>query len=372
MRKRLLTWYLVLSMLIISCLPLAALSEGYVSGDDMGLDSGTAVVLAKSLTLRKSASVNAGKVTSASSGDTLKVLERAGDWTRVALQKSGKSQEGWVLTEYIVFSPLVLTLRRSNTSIYSAPDRNSKLISSLAKDTELQVTGTYGNFWVVTVRTASGFLSMSEDVWTSREIQDMFFGAYANPGKGTVNKKTVPRTGPSTGWPEVDAIAAGTEVTLLQETGGWYPCYVKGKVRYILSQDITVTQYPGQGAASASQAQTQTLTLPMVDGVQLVFQAEEWDYDSEKPIDGIFSLSQASELAVEAICQKYGMWRKALEEYHIRYGFHSSAYMAYGVAHPYWKIYFCEKGTNSVIYDVDVDASTGQVLAVIGPGEGNG
>ena len=350
---------------------------GYQSGDGMGASSaaGQAIVISKNVNLRSSASTGATKTGSASNGDTLTVLDdNGGTWIEVSLtQKNGKTVSGWVQRCYVVVQPMTLTLRRSNTTAYSAPTTSSKAVGSLSAYTTLTVLGTYDDFYIVNLREASAFIPMTADAWTSAEIEQMFL---SGSGTGQTARKTVSRSGPGTSWPEGSTIPAGTKVTISWGQDGWVPAMVDGKLVYIDEDDLTVTEaVRGSGKKSSSGGQTsgdgQTITLAKTDGVTLTFWATP-EKGSRKQTDGSISLTAAVERAVQGLVSEQGVRRRQLKGYDIHYRFSLSAKKDYGVSHPYWSISFWDD-EEGVVWFVDVDATNGNVLySTGGDDEGNG
>lgn len=357
-------------------------SAGYRSGDGLGYSQyqKEAVVISKSVTIRSKAAYNGNSLGSASNGDRLTVLDDSNStWVYVRAAVKNKTIEGWVLRSYIVVQPLRLTLRRSNTPAYCAPDRSSKQVGSLAAYTELDVIGTYESFYIVNLRQASAFVAMDADVWTDTDIRAMFAAA---KGTAVTVRKAKTRSGPGTGWPEGKTIPAGEELEISWSQNGWVPALYDDKLYYIEEDDLEVvssvrssyynTGSRGNVSGSAQGGSAgQTITLPRSGGVTLTYWAVA-EADSKAQTSGTLSLTQATERAVQELTVKYGLRRRDLMGYEIHYSFRPSAQRAYGKKDPYWSIWFWGGDDEGVLWDVDVNAKTGAILYSSGVDDGNG
>ena len=72
----------------------------------------------------------------------------------------------------MVHDQLILTLRKSNIPAYAAPTLEAKKVGSLSKYTQLNVIGTWDDFYIVSLRDASAFIPMDAAVWTSAELDE--------------------------------------------------------------------------------------------------------------------------------------------------------------------------------------------------------
>ncbi|MBR1409406.1 MAG: SH3 domain-containing protein [Clostridia bacterium] len=351
---------------------------GYVSGDHQGTISREyeAIVVSKSVTLRSKASYSGTSLGSASNGDVLTVLDDSDrTWVRVRAKIKNKQMEGWVLRSYIVVQPLTLTLRKSNTPAYSAPSGSSKLVGSLPAFTNLEVLGTYDNYYVVSLRQASAFIKIGTDVWTSLEIESLFAGG---SGTAITTRKTKTRSGPGESWAEGPTIASGETLTISWEEDGWYPALYDDQMLYVDSEDLRITQQiRGRSGSSSSGNQSQaasgqTITLPQSGGVTLVYWAQEENAGGDKPASGTLSLTQVTEQAVRALCQRYGLSRRDLKGYDLRYSYYSSAWYAYGSSDPFYVLSFWGGDDVGVVWTVSVNARNGAIFEASGPDDGNG
>ncbi len=375
---------LVILLVLLAAGVLAARADttgyGYVSGDHQGTVSREyeAIVVSKSVTLRSKASYSGSSLGSASNGDVLTVLDDSdGTWVYVRAKIKNKTVEGWVLRSYIVVQPLTLTLRKSNTPAYSAPSRSSKLVGSLPAFTNLEVLGTYDHYYVVALRQAAAFIEMGTELWTSLEIESLFAGG---SGTAITARKTKTRSGPGESWAEGPTIASGETLTISWEEEGWFPALYDDQMVYVDSDDLRITQQiRGRSGSSSSgsgrQSEApggQTITLPQSGGVTLVYWAQEESTGGDKPASGTLSLTQVTEQAVRALCQRYGLNRRDLKGYDLRYSYYSSAWYAYGSSDPFYVLSFWGGEDVGVVWTVSVDARNGAIFEASGPDDGNG
>mgnify|MGYP003623882591 CR=1 FL=1 len=74
--------------------------------------------------------------------------------------------------ESFVRNPACITSTKS-TYVYATPDRGAKKVGQLISGTQLVVIGEWGEFWMVNLRSASGFIY-------KRDVEDN----YINGGNG--------------------------------------------------------------------------------------------------------------------------------------------------------------------------------------------
>ncbi len=237
MKKRI-CGLLVLGLLLFA----VALADGYNaydSGDYLGLrGSGVAIVVTKSVTIRTEPSFNGRKVESASNGDVLQVLGEDGNWVAVAYTKSnGNVYEGWVVRDYVVVEPMTITLAVSNVPAYCAPAKGAKMVGSLPKGTTLTVLGTWDDYYIVSLREASAFISMNVNHWTSTELYEKFYGS-------TVTASTLRRTrmysGPGTDWSTLATIPAGVIVEVGDFVDGFVMIEYDGNVGFVEEENVQI------------------------------------------------------------------------------------------------------------------------------------
>ena len=120
------------------------------------------IVISQSVTLRQSPSTTAKQLARPTNGAVFDILGTQGDWYHVRYYGSGNDPvEGYVRTYFVVEDPAFVTTTRQ-TYVYAVPSRQSKMVGELVPGTQLVVIGEYGDFWVVNLRSASGFIHKEE------------------------------------------------------------------------------------------------------------------------------------------------------------------------------------------------------------------
>ena len=117
------------------------------------------IVISQNVSLRTDKSTGATRLASIPNGTVLDLLDEQNGWYYVNYwdTKTMTATQGWVLVDYIVRDPSFITTTKS-TYVYSTPTRDSKKVGQLVSGTQLVVIGEYGDFWVVNLRSASGFI----------------------------------------------------------------------------------------------------------------------------------------------------------------------------------------------------------------------
>lgn len=137
---------------------------GWVSSYDIQIDTSVmpiylGVVISQNVSLRESPSTGARRIASIPNGEMLSLLDEQNGWYTVSWwdSKSNTPQQGYVLVDYVVRDPQYITTTGS-TYVYSTPSRSSKKVGQVVSGTQLVVIGEWGDFWVVNLRSASGFI----------------------------------------------------------------------------------------------------------------------------------------------------------------------------------------------------------------------
>lgn len=132
---------------------------GFVRADAKAQTVYPGIVISQSVSLREAPSTGARRIASIPNGSVLDLLDEQNGWYYVRCwdSKTQTEMEGYVVVDYVVRDPLFVTTTKS-TYVYSTPDRGSKKVGQLVSGTQLVVIGEWGDFWVVNLRSASGFL----------------------------------------------------------------------------------------------------------------------------------------------------------------------------------------------------------------------
>lgn len=140
---------------------------GWVPAGNVRIDQATpvypGVVISQNVTLRESPSTTAKQLARPTNGTVLDILSEQNGWYYVRFWdgKSTMPIEGYVRTNFVVRDPMFVTTTQA-TYVYSMPDRGAKMVGQLVSGTQLVVIGEYGDFWVVNLRSASGFIHKND------------------------------------------------------------------------------------------------------------------------------------------------------------------------------------------------------------------
>ena len=240
---------IVFLLLVMISLIVSRMADGYSdyeSGDYMAdrYSGDIAVVCSKSVTIRSEPSYNGRTVKSASNGDILYVHSQYNNWVEVTYTKNGADYDGWVISSYIVIRPMFIMLCSSNIPAYCAPDKASKLVGSLPKQTELTVLGIWDDFYIVNLRNASAFIPMDADLYTSNEL----YGSIARSARHVVTgRSTKLYSGPGTEWRELTVIPGNAVLVCGDTYDGWIAVSYDGIPGFIDEDDIEFSYSDGNG-----------------------------------------------------------------------------------------------------------------------------
>lgn len=233
----------VASLLLVMMLvvPVAASASGYISGENQGAGPvfNRAIVLAMRITMRDQPSFQGKTVTRIAGGSEVTMLSEANGWVQATYtDDKGNTYTGWLREIYLAKNPVVLTLRQSGVAALAAPSSNSKHVGDLPKYTVLPVIGTWGEYYIVSLRNAAAYVHVSVKAWTDTELAAYF----QQPGfSATVVNKSMLRTGPGTDWDKVEELKAGATVEVLSyvSENGWLAIRYKDEfIAYISEADI--------------------------------------------------------------------------------------------------------------------------------------
>lgn len=231
---------LSLALVLALALPLVAAASSYVSGDNRGQGPifNRAFVLASRITMRDQPSLKGKTITRVPGGSEVTLISDANGWVQATyVDDKGNSYTGYLRDRYLAKNPVVLTLRQSGVAALAAPDHNAKHVGDLPRYTVLPVIGTRGNYYIVSLRNASAFVSMDIKAWTDTEL-----AIYKNnvPFNLVTLRKTPLYTGPGTDWQKVgDAKEGTTLVAVGPPEYGWYPVQYDTKfIAFVNAADV--------------------------------------------------------------------------------------------------------------------------------------
>jgi len=122
----------------------------------------TAVVLCDSLTIREEASSASAAVKTLHSGDRMMVMEQKDGWAYCATSDAvDAGPDGWVNADYIVVDPSWYRTEEK-TTVYAWNDTAALKVARLDKDTTLPVLKDDGEWLVVGLRGASGWIHKTD------------------------------------------------------------------------------------------------------------------------------------------------------------------------------------------------------------------
>ena len=119
-----------------------------------------AVVLCNSLSVREEKSTKAKTVKSLRFGDTFVTQTVSDGWADV-FQSETEGPVGWVLTDYIAIDPAWYRCETS-TAVYAWGDTNAPKVALLDRGTKLPLLGNMGDWLVVGLRGASGWIQKTD------------------------------------------------------------------------------------------------------------------------------------------------------------------------------------------------------------------
>ena len=189
MRKRI--WLAVLLSVILSCAGTARIRAEILPAQGEGQIGYQAVVLCESLTVRQERSASSKAVETLHYGDTFAVQDRWDVWASCFTSDDvDAGQTGWVNSDYIIVNP---TWYRTDdtTPVYAWNDTMAPKVALLSKGTVLPILKDEGEWLIVSLRGATGWIYKSasdrltaETVETIRLISNLDRAELTTP-KGT-------------------------------------------------------------------------------------------------------------------------------------------------------------------------------------------
>ena len=116
-----------------------------------------AVVLCDSLTLRQEPSASAKAVETLQYKDLIIVVKQSNGWAYCVLGDAEDSPSGWVNADYIAIDPAWYRTDEA-TPVYAWNDTAAPKVALLEKDTTLPVLKVEGDWIIVSLRGASGWI----------------------------------------------------------------------------------------------------------------------------------------------------------------------------------------------------------------------
>ncbi len=143
----------------------------------------TGVVLCDSLSLRQSPDFESGTVKTLRYGDRVMVMSQENGWAECAISDDvNAGPAGYVNTDYLAVDPSWYKTEEE-TTVYAWNDTSAKKVAFLSKDTTLPILKNDGEWLVVSLRGASGWIHIngaSQSQKSSEKAES--FTVYAEDG----------------------------------------------------------------------------------------------------------------------------------------------------------------------------------------------
>ena len=155
MKKRVLPTVMVVLVLVLGSVGVAHGEIIPPHGEgQIGLQ---AVVLCDELTVRKEPSGSAKAVETLSYGDLPIVTEQSDGWAFCFLSDSEDSESGWVNADYIAIDPAWYRTEEK-TPVYAWDSQSAPKVALLKKGTTLPILSDQGDWLIVSLRGAVGWI----------------------------------------------------------------------------------------------------------------------------------------------------------------------------------------------------------------------
>ncbi len=156
MKKRI--WMAIMLSMILSFADIASIRAEILPANGEGQIGYQAVVLCESLTVRQDRSASSKAVKTLHYGDTFSVQENWDGWASCFTSDDvGAGQTGWVNSDYIIVNP---TWYRTDdaTPVFAWNDTMAPRVALLSKGTVLPILKDEGEWLIVSLRGASGWI----------------------------------------------------------------------------------------------------------------------------------------------------------------------------------------------------------------------
>lgn len=150
-------WLMILTVMIMIIGSMMTVQAEIIPPYGEGQIGLSAVVLCENLTLRQAPGANAGVLDTLHDGARIIVSEQKDGWAHIFTGDSEDSAEGWVKAEYLAIDPAWYRAD-SATPVYAWDDTSALKVGLLDKDTVLPILKDDGEWIVVGLRGASGWI----------------------------------------------------------------------------------------------------------------------------------------------------------------------------------------------------------------------
>ena len=150
-------WFAILAALVLALACAGTVRAEIIPPSGEGQIGLSAVVLCEDLTLRQAPGTNAGILDTLHDGARIIVYEQKDGWAHIFTGDSEDSAEGWVKADYLAIDPAWFKAD-SATPVYAWNDTSALKVGLLDKDTVLPILKDDGEWLVVGLRGASGWI----------------------------------------------------------------------------------------------------------------------------------------------------------------------------------------------------------------------
>ena len=150
-------WLMILTVMIMIIGSMMTVQAEIIPPYGEGQIGLSAVVLCENLTLREAPGANAGVLDTLHDGARIIVSEQKDGWAHIFTGDSEDSAEGWVKADYLAIDPAWYRADDA-TPVYAWNDTSALKVGLLDKDTVLPILKDDGEWIVVGLRGASGWI----------------------------------------------------------------------------------------------------------------------------------------------------------------------------------------------------------------------
>lgn len=136
--------------------------ENFKISDFYANDPLYGIVLCQSLTVRETPDTSGKKIISLHTQDSVSILREQNGWYYIQPAYPNHEVAGWVLKDFVTTDFAVHYIQNTSIAAYAAPSLSAKKVALLDIDTPLYIIDTFNDFWVVSLRGASAFVSMRD------------------------------------------------------------------------------------------------------------------------------------------------------------------------------------------------------------------
>ncbi len=133
-----------------------------------------AVVICEGLSLRELPKASEKRLALMPNGSHGYILGEQDGWLQLRYLHREKNQPpevcvGWVQKEYTVENPLYIHLKQ-RTNVLAFDSQEAPVVGQTSANARLAVIGNVGDYYVVNLRSASGFVHKAEQAWTEYDV----------------------------------------------------------------------------------------------------------------------------------------------------------------------------------------------------------